>query len=301
MLKHLAILAVLLTIVQAPIPVPRQAADSATQTSRADQKQGQKTQTDSRLATPTIPQSSEGPSQQGAGKEHSNDKSNPITISKLPPVSISRDWADWAIWVFDGLLVGVGIAQIVLMSRTWKAIFRQANLQEFLTRQWVDIGNWRVIGCDPRSDPTWETKSDPFREPLEDETLKKSMEISLGLEIFNNGSYPLTINRIAAGISNGARGKTRRDFSIGTQILLPPHKDGAENSHRCHIPITLNASEVRNYYKTTFVFQVWIEVVLLNAEGIPQPQNFHRWAGGGLKGFLFEKDVPQRLLSQDDE
>jgi hypothetical protein len=160
MLKHLAVLTVLLAVTQTTAPIPRQASDNSTQAGSADQKQGQKPQTDSRLTPAAVPQSSEGPSQQWAGEEHSSDKPNPITISKLPSVSISRDWADWAIWIFDGLLVAVGVAQVVLMSRTWKAISRQTNLQKFLTTQWVDIGNCGVIGCDPRSDPTWD-ENDP--------------------------------------------------------------------------------------------------------------------------------------------
>jgi hypothetical protein len=157
------------------------------------------------------------------------------------------------------------------------------------------------LECDPRSDPEWADNQNPFRRERKNEPLKDSMEISLELEIFNNGSYPLTIKSITARVSNGARGKTCREFGIGSQTLLPPRKDGAENSYICQVPIALNADEVRKYYKTAFAFQVWIEVVVLDAEGTSQPQSFHRWAAGGLREFLIAKDDPERLTKKEKE
>ena len=48
-----------------------------------------------------------------------------VSISKIPPVSVTRDWADWGVWVFSGLLVIVGFLQVWLLYETLAAIQRQ--------------------------------------------------------------------------------------------------------------------------------------------------------------------------------
>lgn len=54
-------------------------------------------------------------------------------------MSVSRDWADWGVWVFSLLLVVVGGLQVWFLYRTLGAIKRQADLMdqqgEFATKQ----------------------------------------------------------------------------------------------------------------------------------------------------------------------
>ncbi len=53
-----------------------------------------------------------------------------VKITELPSVSITKDWADWGVWVFSGLLVVVGFLQVLLLFRTLRAIQRQAGIME---------------------------------------------------------------------------------------------------------------------------------------------------------------------------
>jgi len=53
-----------------------------------------------------------------------------VRIRELPPVSLSRDWADWVLWVFNGLFIAGGILGIWLAYGTLKAVERQTQATE---------------------------------------------------------------------------------------------------------------------------------------------------------------------------
>lgn len=63
--------------------------------------------------------------------QRSDDAERPLTVSKLPPVTIipaKRDWVDWGYWAFTGLLALTGILQIWVLWRTLKITTRQAEI-----------------------------------------------------------------------------------------------------------------------------------------------------------------------------
>src|SRR6266849_3803043 len=93
--------AVFLSVIQATPPIPRQAPDSSTSTTGKSQSQAnpQKTppaQTESPVNANQTPSDD---ARRGEPRDHNAEHA--ITVSKLPPVTVSsphRDWADWGTW-----------------------------------------------------------------------------------------------------------------------------------------------------------------------------------------------------------
>jgi hypothetical protein len=150
MLKHLAmwrkffgVLVVLLALdaalvfVPAFAPVPWKSAKSAAQAGQDDDQQGNGKQNPPPplLTAGTMIQSlSPAPYSKDKTTDQEGEK---VTVVSLPDVSIVKDkkgfWGyvfDWGPWVFNGLLVVVGIFQVLLLKWTWTQITRQANTLE---------------------------------------------------------------------------------------------------------------------------------------------------------------------------
>ncbi len=68
-------------------------------------------------------------------QQHTEDAQHTVGISKLPPVSVTKDWADWGVWVFSGLLVVVGFLQVWLLWGTLRAIRRQADIMDLQAKK----------------------------------------------------------------------------------------------------------------------------------------------------------------------
>jgi hypothetical protein len=121
---------VLLAVVQASPPVPRQAANDSTGTGSSVKSQTKPKQTAPTQPEPVI-KTDNTPRQNSNGiKQRDEDAEHPISVSKLPPVMVvppKRDWADWGYWIFSFVLVVVGGLQVGLLWRTLGAIQRQAN------------------------------------------------------------------------------------------------------------------------------------------------------------------------------
>jgi hypothetical protein len=131
----IVVLAVLLSIMQAGPPSPREAANNAARTSQNVQKDAKNDQDHPTAAvspTTTNPNTST-PNKTDSDKQRSEDANHPIIIGKLPTVTVAapkRDWVDWGYWGFSLLLVGVGGFQVLLLWGTLKSIKRQANAME---------------------------------------------------------------------------------------------------------------------------------------------------------------------------
>jgi len=126
----LFVLAVLLAIVQA---APRMHGKAANHTTDAASDSNSRTKTHKTVPEqpPAVIYPDESPktkqSHQYVGAE---DAQQSVRIRELPSVSVSKDWADWSVWLFSLTLVGVGIAQAWLLYRTWGQIQRQADTME---------------------------------------------------------------------------------------------------------------------------------------------------------------------------
>jgi hypothetical protein len=81
-------------------------------------------------AQPPVKANSNGPSERDSTEQYPEDTQHTVGISKLPAVTVApakRDWADWAYWGFNLLLVAVGGFQVYLLFCTLRAVNRQAE------------------------------------------------------------------------------------------------------------------------------------------------------------------------------
>jgi len=127
------ILTVLLTVGQASSPIPRQTPYSSTSARTGDQHNTKKKNEPSNTSSSAINQNQSGSTNSDAAQNGSEDTDHPITVGKLPPVTITpakRDWVDWGYWGFGGLLALTGILQIWLLFRTLRITTRQAEIAE---------------------------------------------------------------------------------------------------------------------------------------------------------------------------
>jgi hypothetical protein len=123
-------LAVLLAVMQASPPVPRKTPDNSAQAPAQAESKSASGQTAPLPAPTPVKADSSGPAKSNDTEEHPEDAQHTVGISKLPPVTVmpsKRDWADWAYWGFNLLLVVVGGLQVLLLCRTLRAVRRQAG------------------------------------------------------------------------------------------------------------------------------------------------------------------------------
>jgi hypothetical protein len=123
------ILAVFLAIVQTVPPVPRQTTDNANQNTDKREKQANQHQ-DQIAPAPTPKHVTEKTVSEKAAPDNptSPNTQQPVKISELPPVSVTRDWMDKTGWAFGAILVLVGIVGVCAAYRTLRAIERQARI-----------------------------------------------------------------------------------------------------------------------------------------------------------------------------
>jgi hypothetical protein len=203
---------------------------------------------------------------------------------------------------FTGVLALVGALQGLVFFLTWKTIARQTNLQEFLTRQWVDVGNFHVGWEDPRMDPVWDTEKARER-PGKTENLRNSLELHFSFDILNNTHAPLTLTRVSVKVSKGAKGMEWETHEYVANVILPPIRPAGDNAYTCGFALMLDAKQVRLYAATCFGMQLEISATFLNADGKEVTQKFHRWGLGGIRAFGFdnEQSWAKEIKQESDE
>src|ERR1700677_1860205 len=118
MLKRLAIIAVLLASLGDAPPIPGQIANNPAGSGGDVQKQQGNGERNGKSALAPLPQNGAQPSSDDSEKPNAENTGNPVAISKLPTVSIGKDWADWSSWGFGGILVVVGSLQVWFLYGT---------------------------------------------------------------------------------------------------------------------------------------------------------------------------------------
>jgi hypothetical protein len=131
MCKRLVVLALFLVAIS---PIPGQTANNPAGSSGNVQKQQGEGKSNGKSAATSLPQNSARPAPQDTEKPNTENTGNSVTVSKLPPVSIGKDWADWSYWGFGGILVVVGSLQVWFLYRTLKGIQTQAGHMECQTK-----------------------------------------------------------------------------------------------------------------------------------------------------------------------
>jgi hypothetical protein len=134
------ILTVFLTIGQAASPIPRQAPNGPTNTSGDVQNQTKTENKPADLPSPPVNQNQTKTPETHGNKQGNNNTEQPVTVGKLPSVSITKDWTDRFYWLFSGLLVVIGGFQIWLLVRQLDTINRQADIAEQQKNQMIQAG-----------------------------------------------------------------------------------------------------------------------------------------------------------------
>ncbi|MBA3912707.1 MAG: hypothetical protein H0X25_02355 [Acidobacteriales bacterium] len=125
MSMKMIVLAVLLSIVQAPPPVPRQASGKPAH-SGSCLKQNSDTKQSIANHVPLIHEQAAVPTEHNGSEPRSkNENQQPIGIGQIPPVSVKRDVFDVLALVFTGALLVVGSIGVYKAHQTLKAIKRQ--------------------------------------------------------------------------------------------------------------------------------------------------------------------------------
>jgi hypothetical protein len=266
-----AMLSMLLALMQALPPVPRQAATSSAGTSGHIQSQTNANKTPPAQSPPSV-NANAAPSHDVNRSEQGTDNSqHSISVSKLPTVTVSspkRDWADWGYWAFNLLLVVVGIFQVILLVFTWKTIQRQVQLQEFNQQQWMDIGDWEVEEDKESSDP---------------------LIIDLSFNLFNTTPIPITLRRVETTIGRFPIKPLRRrgikgikgieeTFVVTENLLLPPPGSKHRSSYSCLVPIVVPNAALASYRTDGLWLSIRVQVFFLAADGKEKPQWFHQLA-----------------------
>lgn len=124
------LLTALLLVAQAPVPVPRETPARATAaTSNVKTESNKK---DGKPAPP-VPLTDFENTQRNethSGEQTKKDQPYSVVVRELPPVSTTKDWADWGLWIFNLLLTCVGGLQILILVKTLGAVKRQAVVMQ---------------------------------------------------------------------------------------------------------------------------------------------------------------------------
>jgi hypothetical protein len=137
---NVIIFAVLLSVAQTTAPVPRQAPNNPASTSGNVQKKTKDKDTPTNPTPPPINQD-QPKTPDGDAKQQGNDNAeHSVAVSKLPPVSVTKDWTDRFYWAFSGLLVVIGGFQIWLLNRQLNTINRQADIAKNQETQMIQAG-----------------------------------------------------------------------------------------------------------------------------------------------------------------
>ncbi len=124
------LLAMLLIVTQAPVPVPRQVTNTSTTASSTIKSQRKSHDASAAPPVAVIDPATTPSSQPNSGKQVQDNDAHAVVISKFPTVSMSKDWADWGLWVFNFLLVVVGALQVTMLLKTLRAIRTQGEHME---------------------------------------------------------------------------------------------------------------------------------------------------------------------------
>lgn len=125
-------LAVLLAVMQATVPVPREAPDNKAGQASKDHAKTDSEKTSSTPIGPSSPsQSADTPQHQGsANPANPSNAEKTISVTELPAVTVNTDWWYRAYVMFTAALVVVGAIGVGYAVKTLKAIERQAKANE---------------------------------------------------------------------------------------------------------------------------------------------------------------------------
>jgi hypothetical protein len=298
---------VLLTIVQAVPPVPREAPHNSAQAATQVKGNGARGQAKSQPAHPPAETNGNGPPKSDGSEQHSKDTNHDIGISKLPTVTVNppkRDLADWGYWAFSGLLVIVGGFQVWLLFRTFEQVRRQADIYEQQRAQMVKAGK--------QTDELLETMRDTAIRELRAYVCMSSAQIGfmrerapeIHVRIKNYGKTPAYDVRMWIGGALGPYPLAHTleppptGFQMSTSTLAPDAKPYTMIFRHPEIP----ESAMPVLGTSMLTLYAYGEVVYRDAFGKQRSTKYRLMYGGRERAILKDvKGVAVALLKPDTE
>lgn len=208
------ILAMLLAVAQTPSPVPRKTPDSANGTSQGVTKDASSNKAPAQSSPPLVKSIESNPEQNPGNTKKTKDDGQTVRVRELPSVSVSRDWADWLLWAFNGLLVIAGFLGIRFAYKTLKTIEKQTKatedaatatqdsveLQKVAMEQWIDIRELTVQAYVPQG--------------------VNESKFPMSFKLGNPTKFPLTLKTLTIWID-----RKHIQSVVYRYLLLPPDKD----------------------------------------------------------------------------
>jgi hypothetical protein len=199
------ILSVVLSVVPTAPPIPRQTSGGTANTSRRIQKNSSNNESKSTPSQPPI-NAGDTPSHSDRGDEQSTDNTeHPITVGKLPPVTIHRDWIDRGIWIFNAFLVIVGFLQWQVLRRQAKLMKIHADHLEKLAAAARDNASAASLNAQSliNSDRPWVGMSQEIILLKKQSTKPGRYEFTVGYTVKNFGVSPALNTVVSFGITIG--------------------------------------------------------------------------------------------------
>jgi hypothetical protein len=158
-----AILTVLLTVMQALSPISRNAADNHAGSGNSVKADGQNKQGKTAPVSLVVDPAKGEPATNDSGKIKPADNQQPVRVTELPSVSITRDLIDHLTVVFSGVLVLVGCGGVYIGLKgldaardAAKAALLQANYLIASERSWL---------IPKITNPAWDDVMNPQSKP----------------------------------------------------------------------------------------------------------------------------------------
>jgi hypothetical protein len=276
MLRWLAILAVIFTVAQAPVPTSGKAPDSRTHSDHTPQANGDGSDKPAPPILPVIPKDSDSQNlKTHSGKNHPPNNQTLIAVTEIPPTAWrKREWATfWASLALAIVGIGgvaIGVCTLIFISRqtgemrlqriamrnTLKAIKKQANLMDRQIqiqvagmRQWVEAANWDV--------------KSPMITPNAVET-----PLSITCDIGNPTKLLLTLRAIRIIAEPIWSKEATQSASMGLLYVLAP-----DNPYPIQIELPIRGEHFREYSRRKLRLVITLEVEFEDAFGIWRKQN----------------------------
>jgi len=268
------LLTVLLAIAQTGPPAPGRATNSSASARQSVNDKPAGNQKPPTKPLPPFNPSTANPQQKPSNARQPKNEPQTVRVTEFPAVSVSRDWAEWVLWGFNGALVIVGFLGIRLAYKTLLAIEKQTkatedaatatqiaaeatkesadtakkavDLQRVAMDQWIDTDDWKA---GPR-----------FIQPTATEAF-----IPIKFTVVNNTNFKMFLDRVTVwidreeAVSIWYRGK-----------LLTPN--GGEQ------PVTIERRlmgiKLESYRKGVYRFEIGGIAFYIDAFGDKQEERF---------------------------
>ena len=224
---NLLLITVLLSIMQAAPPIPRQTPNNGNATGQSITKNAQQDKTPSLQSAPVPKIAAPAPDQNAGQSKQPDNAAQTVRVTKFPSVSVSRDWIDCLTVFFTGILVIVGIVGVRAALRTLGAIEKQTAAMMNSERAWLIPE--LVPVCSRSGDRWYKPVPDGFagRPSLTADEILKGEHLRHKLRVTNMGRTPAIITGYKV---NCFKNKEKELISELVTFGQPFHSLGADRA-----------------------------------------------------------------------